>query len=102
MQRPQVMVVPDATRDARFRANPLVTEHPGIRFYAGAPLITRDGFGLGSLCIISPEPRASFSEEDAALLTDLAALAMDELEWRLDRLRLSTELRANVQMLAEL
>ncbi|WP_022802692.1 GAF domain-containing protein [Deinococcus ficus] len=102
MQRPQVMVVPDATRDARFRANPLVTEHPGIRFYAGAPLVTRDGFGLGSLCIISPEPRASFSEEDAALLTDLAALVMDELEWRLDRLRLSTELRANAQMLAEL
>lgn len=102
MQRPQVMVVPDATRDARFRDNPLVTEHPNIRFYAGAPLITRDGFGLGSLCIISPEPRASFSEEDAARLTDLAALAMDELEWRLDRLRLSTELSANTQMLAEM
>ena len=102
MQRPEVMVVPDATRDARFRDNPLVTEHPGIRFYAGAPLIPRDGFGLGSLCIISPEPRAAFSEEDAALLTDLAALAMDELEWRLDRLRLSTELSANAQMLAEM
>jgi len=102
IQQAEVMIVPDATRDVRFRNNPRVTYHPGIRFYAGSPLITPDGFRIGSLCVISPEPRETFSAEDAARLEDLAALTMDELEWRPDRLRLSTELRANAQMVTEL
>lgn len=53
----QVMVVCDATRDERFTANPLVTGEPGIRFYAGQPLISSEGAPLGSLCVIDTVPR---------------------------------------------
>jgi two-component system cell cycle sensor histidine kinase/response regulator CckA len=79
----QVMVVPDAVQDPRFASSPLVTGEPGIRFYAGAPLITSDGFRLGTLCVQDRLPRDSFAPADAANLADLAALVVDELEFRL-------------------
>ncbi|MET0289713.1 MAG: sensor domain-containing diguanylate cyclase [Pseudoxanthomonas sp.] len=53
----QVMIVPDATEDARFFDNPLVTAQEGIRFYAGAPLRAPDGHTLGALCVIDSKPR---------------------------------------------
>ena len=77
----QVLVVPDATQDERFVDNALVIGEPGIRFYAGAPLRTREGFNLGSLCIIDTTPRG-FSEQEMAGLSDLAALVVDEMELR--------------------
>jgi GAF domain-containing protein len=52
-----VMVVPDATQDVRFKDNPLVTGGPEVRFYAGAPLISPEGPKLGTLCLIGMEPR---------------------------------------------
>lgn len=77
-----VMVVPNATMDDRFKANPLVTGDPSIRFYAGAPLRTRDGHNLGTLCVIDRTPR-EFSVDQKRLLQDLANLVMDQMELRL-------------------
>ena len=74
-----VMVVPNAQEDPRFRENPLVTDDPDIRFYAGVPLKTEDGLNMGTLCVIDRCPR-EFSEEDRLLLTDLAHIVIDELE----------------------
>ncbi|AUN33329.1 GGDEF domain-containing protein [Niveispirillum cyanobacteriorum] len=82
IRRRGVMVVEDARLDVRFRDNPLVTGEPGIRFYAGAPLITRDGQALGTVCVIDRVSR-SFDDDDRETLTDLAAIVMDELELRL-------------------
>lgn len=53
----QIMIVEDATMDQRFASNPLVTDNPGIRFYAGAPLIVGNGQRLGTLCVIDRKPR---------------------------------------------
>jgi GAF domain-containing protein len=76
-----LMVVEDATKDARFTDNPLVTDDPHIRFYAGAPLITPDGHGLGSLCVVDRAPR-KLSSERASALEKLAALVVAQLELR--------------------
>ena len=74
-------IVTDAVADPRTLANPLVAGDFGLRFYAGAPLTTHDGFNLGTLCVIDHEPR-QVTEQETALLTELAAIVMDELELR--------------------
>ncbi|MFJ2536054.1 EAL domain-containing protein [Pseudomonas sp. NPDC087614] len=66
----------DATLDTRFKNNPLVTGHPHIRYYAGAPLITEDGFTLGSLCIIDTVARSPMSDRDVTMLNAFAELVM--------------------------
>lgn len=70
-----VFVVEDASLDERFKANPLVTGEPHIRFYAGAPIVDSEGFALGTLCIIDSEPR-SLTENQRALLRNLSNCAM--------------------------
>lgn len=74
----EVFIVPDALLDDRFSDNPLVAGDPHIRFYAGCPLRLANGFNLGTLCIIDRVPR-TFSDDDKALLYDLASLAEHEL-----------------------
>ena len=59
-----IMVVGDAATDPRFADNPLVTGAPHIRFYAGAPLVLANGHRIGTLCIVDPAPRASFSTRE--------------------------------------
>jgi len=73
-----ILVVADAMQDERFRDNPYVTGEPNVRFYAGCPLRAPNGDKLGTLCLIDHQPR-EFSEEDRALLRDLAGMAEREL-----------------------
>jgi len=75
------MMVPDATRDARFDCNPLVTGDPGLRSYAGALLKTPEGLPLGTLCVLGFEPRTLNAHQQAALRT-LAGQVMAQLELR--------------------
>ena len=77
----EVFQVPNATRDSRFADNPLVTDSPDIQFYAGAPLSTREGQRIGTLCIIDDQPR-ELSDHEIALLRSLASCVETELELR--------------------
>lgn len=76
-----ILVVPDATADARFAANPLVTGEPHIRFYAGAPLTTETGETLGTLCVIDRRVR-QFSEAERRALRILATHAINLIRLR--------------------
>lgn len=76
-----VMIVEDATQDVRFSQNPLVTGKENIRFYAGAPLVDRDGYQLGALCAIGHEPQ-HLSEEQKTALEALARQVMVQMEYR--------------------
>ncbi|QPH40583.1 GAF domain-containing protein [Pedobacter endophyticus] len=76
-----MMIVEDAHQDDRFKDNPLVTGSPNITFYAGIPLISKDGFSLGTLCIIDPN-RKVLSKEQRYALKVIAKQVMDKLELR--------------------
>jgi serine phosphatase RsbU (regulator of sigma subunit) len=77
----EVLVVPDAKKDDRFIGNPLVMNHPGIRFYMGAPLISQNGFPIGTLCAIDTKPR-EVSDEKVQALKILARQTMAQIELR--------------------
>ncbi len=76
-----VFVVPDTLQDDRFRNNPLVTSEPRIRFYAGAPLVTEEGYALGTLCVIDQKPR-DFRPDQKEALKALSRLVLAQLEFR--------------------
>lgn len=81
-------VVNDARTDPRTLANPLVAGEFGLQFYAGVPLHTRDGYNLGTLCVLDTEPR-EMTPAQTRTLEDLAGIVMDELELRLESRRVS-------------
>ena len=74
-----VFTVPDAHDDARFQRNPFVLGDPHIRFYAGAPLVTHDGWVLGTLCVIDRQPR-HLSPEQQRVLVSLSRHVVNAIE----------------------
>lgn len=78
-----VYVVENAKKDPRTLSNPLVAGEFGLQFYAAAPLKTKDGYSLGTFCLIDKEQRF-FSDDQRNVLKDLATLAMDWIELRLE------------------
>src|SRR5688572_14164538 len=85
-------ILPDASKDVRSLANPLVAGDFGLRFYAGVPLRTQDGFNLGTLCVIDRRPR-EIDQAQIDDLKDLASLVMDQLELRLSSIRAVNQAR---------
>jgi hypothetical protein len=77
-----VMVVPDTLLDKRFVNNPLVTGETNIRFYAGAPLITNNGYYLGALCVFDTKPK-TLSKRQKEMLTFVARQVMHMMEMML-------------------
>nr|WP_314541915.1 EAL domain-containing protein [uncultured Massilia sp.] len=75
----ELLVIADLAQDERYRDSPVAAS--GARFYAGAPLMTKDGFCLGSLCVLGPDPRQA-SDGERAALRDLAEMAMAQIELR--------------------
>jgi two-component sensor histidine kinase len=92
---PEPHILENASLDPRSLANPLVAGDFGLRFYAGVPLRTSDGYNLGTLCIIDKEPRP-IDQAQLDDLKDLASIVMDQMEVRLSA-RLAV---ARSQMLA--
>lgn len=94
--QPGLMIIPDAQKDPRFAHNPLVQADPSLRFYAGAPLITADGFGLGALCVIDRVAR-TLTPEQAEALEILTQQVITQLELRRTIRRLTVEIERRQQ-----
>ena len=67
LQPADVMVVPDALQDVRFQTNELVLGEPNIRFYAGAPIVSPEGYPLGTVCVIDTQTRTLTPSQEASL-----------------------------------
>jgi PAS domain S-box-containing protein len=86
IEQDDLLLIPDASADDRFSNNPIVTGAPKIRFYAGAPLITHDGYKLGTLCVIDTEPH-ELTDNQQKMIKMLSKQAINIME-----LRVSSEL----------
>ena len=73
-----MLVVPDAIKDDRFKDNPVVTSAPNVRFYAGVPIKIRNVLAIGTLCAIDNKPR-DLTPEQTLVLQDLAKIVESEI-----------------------
>lgn len=88
IQQDAVYIIEDALNDPRYRENPLVTEEPNIRFYAGAPLKMQEGVNIGTLCVIDNKPR-KINEDEIKLLESFSSAISNHLASRKALLKLS-------------
>lgn len=88
-----LFIVPDARANPAFRSNPFVADENGIRFYAGAPLVTPDGHALGTLCVLDRVPR-TLSDEQLEALEALRRQVVAQLELRTKLFELDVALKA--------
>ena len=94
IQQSELFVVPDATKDPRFSSNPFVVSDPKIRFYAGAPFTSSDGYPLGTLCVVDVVPRQlTPSQQNALLALSRQVQAQFELRKNLLELRAALDER---------
>lgn len=93
-------VVRDAVTDPRTLANPLVVGALGLKFYAAAPLVTQDGFRLGTFNVIDFAPR-EFGPDDTEALKQFAGIVMDQMEVRLAAMKLSRSLTSAFEVSSE-
>jgi GAF domain-containing protein len=84
----EILEIPNALEDERFRDNPLVVNEPKIRFYAGIPLITTEGYAFGTLCVIDKIPR-QLSQQQLSALQALGRQAVTLIEYRLSMIKTS-------------
>ncbi|KAF4614071.1 hypothetical protein D9613_007880 [Agrocybe pediades] len=94
-QGDEPMIVLDSLKDWRFEKNPSVTGPPHIRFYAGAPLRTQDGYNIGTLAVIDDQLREEFSPRQRHTLKEFAAIVMREMELWSDKIQL--RIRSRIQ-----
>lgn len=95
------LVVPNALNDSRFAENPLVTQAPEIRFYAGAPLISPEGYAIGTLCVVDTVPR-DLSLEQQEGLRALSNQVIAQLEMRRNVITMSRNVLQRQQQEAEI
>ena len=94
------LVVEDARREPRFADNPAVLGEPHVRFYAGIPLLTGDGFALGTFCVVDTVPRA-LDATQLRLLQGLAELVRREILNRELALQVEAVAAENRRIVAE-
>ena len=97
----EVLVIPDARLDNIFSDNPLVSGDPNIVFYAGAPLISKNGYPLGTFCIIDFKPR-TLSQQDVETLKILSNQVSKLIDLRLSNEELTESLKEKSLLLKEI
>ena len=93
----ELLVIPNVTEDPRFAGNPLVTSNPNIRFYAGTPLVTPDGFPIGTLCAIDTVPR-QLNPEQLEALRVLGRQIISQMELRINLVKLNRAIKRHKQV----